>query len=492
MSTFAAGSLTQLVAKGALDMYLTSNPESTFWKSGFSRCTAFSMEAIMQQFPSSNGGASSQYLDLTRTGDLLYTQYLMINLPGIQYDWRSMQAQSVSNDDASKYTPDPNKCGDCVKQDDDSGLEITHHDDCLDNCAYAHYTNAVGQYIVNTLDILIGSQHVDTLYGDFMFVHEELCGKVGRRLLEMIGKRYTREELIVDSHESRVLYVPLPFWYTLSSGSALPLAGLQFHSVRYQLSNKALRDVIVVHHKPVRDEENNIIQEMRSTADGWTGWVKCGTNGASGEDLSFDMLSTYVYLDDAERSTISNIQTESLIVQHQRAVFTGTAGANRWDLQLPFNHPVIELIWFVRNKTRTDNTRDFYNLGSNFGRDPIKRASLKLNNQLRFGTESGVGSNSSYFRLVQPYQAHSCIPDTFVYCYSFALHPEDTTTPSGSANFSRIDKAHLELFPTDEESTYTVNGETRNNGDTYEVSVFATNWNIARLKAGLFGVAYSS
>ena len=416
----------------------------------------------------------------------------MINLPGIQYDWDDkMTVQPVTDNDAAKNKPDPKKCGDCLKSDsDESGLEITHHDDCLDECAYAHYTNAVGQYIVNTLDILIGSQHVDTLYGDFMFVHEELCGKVGRRLLEMIGKRYTREELIVDSHESRTLYVPLPFWYTLSSGSALPLAGLQFHSVRYQLSHKGMNDIIVVHHKPAKDADG---QEYRSTTSGWSGWTVCGDNGANGSGMSFDLLSTYVYLDDAERTAISNIQQESLIVQHQRAVFTGNANDNRWDLQLPFNHPVIELIWFIRNKTRTDKTRDYYNLGSNFGRDPIKSATLKLNNQLRFGTESGVGSNSSYFRLVQPYQAHSCIPDTFVYCYSFALHPEDTTTPSGSANFSRIDKAHLELFPMDEERTYTAaDGTTANNTDIYEVSVFATNWNIARLKAGLFGVAYSS
>ena len=46
---YAAGALTQLVAKGALDMFLTDRPESTFWRSGFTRCTAFSMESIEQQ-----------------------------------------------------------------------------------------------------------------------------------------------------------------------------------------------------------------------------------------------------------------------------------------------------------------------------------------------------------------------------------------------------------------------------------------------------------
>ena len=69
MSTFAAGSLTQLVAKGALDMYLSTNPEATFWKSGFSRCTAFSMEAIVQDFTGGAGVGGMQSLELNRTGD---------------------------------------------------------------------------------------------------------------------------------------------------------------------------------------------------------------------------------------------------------------------------------------------------------------------------------------------------------------------------------------------------------------------------------------
>ena len=62
---------------------------------------------------------------------------------------------------------------------------------------------------------------------------------------------------------------------------------------------------------------------------------------------------------------------------------------------------------------------------------------LRLNNQPRFQEREG-----RYFRLVQPYQYHSLIPKSFVYCWSFALHPEDPQ-PSGSCNFSRIDTVEL-------------------------------------------------
>ena len=486
MSTFAAGSLTQLVAKGALDMYLTSNPQSTFWKSGFSRCTAFSMEAIVQPF---SGSGNDRHLDLTRTGDLLYTQYLMVTLPGIRYTGYdgvgddgdlSQVAESKSLDSVTtQLAPQPQAaCGDCGDEinapiQGATNLVITQNDDsCLHDAAYVHYTNSVGQYIINTLDILIGSQHVDTLYGDFLFVHEELCGKVGRRLLEMVGKRYTREELIVDSQEQRTLYIPLPFWYTLSSGSALPLAGLQFHSVRYNMIANPMDSCVVVHHKKHEDDKVWVPK---------TGPYYSACNGAN-TDPVFNLLSTYVYLDDQERTMMSKINQETLIIQHQRAVFAAPTGTGQWDLNLPFNHPVIELVWFVRDKASASATNDHFNLGTRSGRDPISNATLRLNNQLRFGTESGSSTNGTYFRLVQPYQSHSCIPDTFVYCYSFALHPEDTTTPSGSANFSRIDSAQLTLTPS----------KFHDNSSACEVVVFATNWNIARMKSGLFGVAYSS
>ncbi len=45
-----AGGLMQLVAYGAQDVYLTGNPQITFFKVVYRRHTNFSMEAIKQSF----------------------------------------------------------------------------------------------------------------------------------------------------------------------------------------------------------------------------------------------------------------------------------------------------------------------------------------------------------------------------------------------------------------------------------------------------------
>ena len=50
------GGLLQLVAYGAQDIYLTGNPQITFFKVVYRRHTNFSIEAIQQTF---DGGTSS-------------------------------------------------------------------------------------------------------------------------------------------------------------------------------------------------------------------------------------------------------------------------------------------------------------------------------------------------------------------------------------------------------------------------------------------------
>ena len=71
--------------------------------------------------------------------------------------------------------------------------------------------------------------------------------------------------------------------------------------------------------------------------------------------------------------------------------------------------------------------------------DWMKDAKLQINGHDRFSARP-----ASYFRRVQPYQFHSGAPEVPVYCYSFALRPEEFQ-PSGTCNFSRIDNAYLDI-----------------------------------------------
>ena len=65
------GGLMQLVAYGAQDIYLTGQPQITFWKSVYRRYTNFAMESIEQTINGTQGLGNRITLTISRNGDLL-------------------------------------------------------------------------------------------------------------------------------------------------------------------------------------------------------------------------------------------------------------------------------------------------------------------------------------------------------------------------------------------------------------------------------------
>ena len=107
--------------------------------------------------------------------------------------------------------------------------------------------------------------------------------------------------------------------------------------------------------------------------------------------------------------------------------------------------------------------------------DLLETALLRLDGYDRFYRRA-----ARYFRITQPYQRHTNIPDRFIYLYSFSLHPE-AEQPSGTINASKIDditwNLHFNPAWLDKER---------------RISFFATNYNVLRIQGGLGGLAFIS
>lgn len=496
----SAGSITQLVAIGAMDAYLSKNASYTYWKMRYMRYTAFALEAVIQPFNSTVAFGQTSQITLNRTGDLVYYMYILFELPGItackqtpetcggqingsDFPWADQPTREA---DAAVYCaylegaelPEscdttqmaeqllkgkqrwqkdkygccalPNACEPTV----DNPTDSFGPNGCGEMETWASWSNAIGQVLVKCASIIIGGSTVDTIYSDFLNCFEELTGKSGKRLTEMIGKRYSRTQLVCDSRCSRILYVPLPFWFTLASGNSLSLASLQFHGVQLQVEFERLENCVVTSGPEV------VVKNCGSAC--------C----LAPSDLAAALETSYVYLDTVERQKFATTHFEQLITQTQSYSITSSNSNVR--MQLNFNHPVIEIIFCIRRQAneRANNWFDYSGID---GRDPLVKACLFLNNQPRFQNKAG-----SWLRMVQPYQFHSRIPDSYVYCYSFALHPEDAS-PSGSCNMSRID--HVDLVLTLQEGL---------GKEQVTILVFARNWNILRFREGLCGVAFTN
>lgn len=233
---------------------------------------------------------------------------------------------------------------------------------------------------------------------------------------------------------SRVLYIPLQFWFNRNIGLALPLIALQYHEVKINVEFRPACELVITANPAL----TNLCLDAAT------------------------LYIDYIYLDTDERRRFAQVSHEYLIEQLQ---YTGEESIcnNANKFRLNFNHPVKELIWVVQHDDLIchSDINDLEgvlanNQWSNFtdvlgsltydhafpllSGNPVEFAKLQLNGHDRFSTRLG-----DYFNLVQPYQHHTNIPlSPGINVYSFAIRPEEHQ-PSGSCNFSRIDNATLQI-----------------------------------------------
>jgi len=379
------GGLMQLVAYGAQDIYLTGNPQITFFKVVYRRHTNFAMESIQQSFNGTANYGNRVSCIVSRNGDLVHRM------------WFEATVETKTSSAALEANVE------------------------------------VGNALVKSAEVEIGGQRVDKQYGNWMSIWSELSLRKGQLpgYNELVQKVNADKALTSSGTEQKkVVRVPLQFWFCRNAGCALPLIALQYHEVRINLELCAKGDIAVT---PAQ------LKDLSSTGL----WVD------------------YIYLDTDERRRFAQVSHEYLIEQVQHTGVETVADGTASKVRLNFNHPVKELVWAV---SASSTAKPTLFVGTT---DTIK---LQLNGHDRFSERSG-----DYFRLVQPYQHHMNAPTRNLYCYSFALLPEEHQ-PSGTCNFSRIDNATLNL---------TADGGTA-------LWVFAHSYNVLRVMSGMGGLAYSN
>lgn len=318
---------------------------------------------------------------------------------------------------------------------------------------WAVWTNAVGHALIQEADFEIGSQRIASVYSEYLFAHEELAGKPGKRLEEMIGKRKESEELmdnlIVDSMQTRNLYVPLPFWFTRAPAHALSMLHLSLSVAKVEMQFEKLENLIIVRGEDTRVQK-------------WDG------NELRNDDLDVVLSTTHVWLPKPERARLTQHGNEKIqiiyqVQRHQEAITSA-----RHPIRLDFNMPSQHLMFFGRRRCAT-LANDRFNFSGVGGLDLVESMELKVNNNILVNETEG-----SYFRLVQPYQHHTVQPNAMVYSHSFALFPNEMII-SGSINFSRFDSIIMNVR---------LQEAAVSSSSPVDFFVFAPNWNVVRYKEG--------
>jgi len=456
-----AGGLMQLTAYGAEDVYITGTPEITFFKAVYKRHTNFAMENIQQTVNGTARSGGRVTVTVTRNADLIGEMYL------------DLQCQSCN----------------VV-----SGYSIYAQDSCW-----------LAERAITDIILSIGGQKIDKHYQRWWRLYSELYmpssqkTNYGKLTSNPLGQAYLTGG--TNGATTGQVMLPLVFFFNRNPGLYLPLIALQYHEVRLDID--------------LSREYSNC---FTSTINVW---------------------GNYVYLDTEERRKFAQQGHEYLIEQVQHVGInsiitngeTTSVDGSGTQVRLSYNHPIKELIWCISNKGYSYGKQlwDFTSNASSTGTlflttqvpnnalngsaipieqstgcplfatsvgatasstwtedgipaagnavGPLASFRLILNGQDRFKDQSG-----KYFNQMQTYWHHTGTPYPGIYCYSFALNPEEHQ-PSGSCNFSRIDNVQVDVR-VKAGITLTQAANT--------LEMYAVNYNILRIQSGMGGLAFSN
>ena len=525
-----SGGLMQLVSYGSENLYLTGNPQITFFKTAYQRHTNFAYEWVPQYFEPSLSFDTTSRVSMTvpikRNGDLIRDIALVLDLPNI-YSSEKENFKWIKN---------------------------------------------LGHIIIYDTEFIIGAQSISKLYGQWMNIWYELSTPLSKRagLNELIGNvkelydpaLYYGEfgDTATPSIQKRRLRIPIPFWFTKHPGLAVPLISIQYTEVTINFEFRCLNDLFTIgipsvsptqlFENPIIDKNSNHLELKKELKDQCYGpnnifWKFISgllTPGIWNQNLYVDIK--YVYLDLTERRVFASAVSEYLITQVERLEFRGLHGNEQEDIE--FFHPVKEMIWVfqrddvdIRNQwtnyTTLSHDEDyptlleklnFYNNAVKFGlklspfldyilpsgftvREFLERLNytdtekLSLTNidafdrylnimyygEFLFNSHLRQNRKSTiYYSTEEPYNSHTNTPtvDKQIYMMSFAENPENIQ-PSGSANFSMYKQAQFNFT-----LKKRVPKDSCPDVELFNLFFYVRNINVLRIMNGIGGLVFAN
>ena len=488
----------QLVAYGAQDVYLTGNPKVTFFQAVYKRHTNFAMENIQQTVNGSATSSGRVSVTIARNGDLIGEMYI------------DLQTNSCNTF---------------------SGPSTTIMDACW-----------IAERAILDIELSIGGQRIDKHYQRWWRLYSELYMDVDKKTnyaqmtSNPTGEAYAASG--TNGAASGEVMLPLLFFFNRNPGLYLPLIALQYHEVRldFDLSpeysacftstfnvwgNYVYLDTEERRRFAQKGHEYLIEQVQHTGTDSLnvTGTASSGSGAQIRlsynhpvKELVWCLSNNAGYLGKQLWDLSSNCGTANtvLLAMQTSNVVYGTFAAGTYPgpnysnlftqninlsnsyTALPIQYAtgvpnmIVSTVGVAATGTSvgipwTEDGNPIPATGPNALRGqavgPLASFRLILNGQDRMKDQSG-----KYYNQMEPFWHHSGNPYPGIYCYSFALKPEEHQ-PTGTCNFSRIDNAQVDVRVKSGLNTAQA-------GNTLEM--YAVNYNVLRIQSGMGGLAFSN
>jgi len=427
-----AGALTQLVtSNGPQDLYLSMNPEMTYFKTVYKRHTNFAMESIPIEFTNNPGFGKMSRIKINRYGDMINKLCICIRINSMNKEYY----EAINNAAGIDHQPnDTCNCPDCIEE------------AFKDRVEYG-WVNALGHAIIESVHVEIGGARIDKQYGEWLEIWSELTLPPGKRaayyeLINKVDPKTWTPSTFISNAE---LYIPLQFWFCKDYGLALPLIALQYHDVEIVFNFRKFEEC----------------------------WVKIQPDAPDPIEPDFraSLLVNYIFVDLDERRSLISKSHIYLIEQLQICDNNELSGKHN-NIYFYFNNPVKELLWTFQ-RTDVDKTKDWFNYGPFLDRtnctirDMFDTARIQIN-----GIDRQRDLTSKYYRIGSKLYTHTVIPDNYIYSYPFCLYPEKIE-PSGTMNFSYINDSRLIIHSTKRMQV------------PYKLKIYGINYNFLLITSGM-------
>jgi hypothetical protein len=424
----------------------------------------------------------------------------------------------------------------------------------IPNIVTMGWTKKIGIFIMDNIEMFIGSNLVTSMSSNYVDVYGQLNYKNVEIYNKMIGNDPDLNTPTISNSE-KYLYIPLPFWFQNNYGLAVPLIALQFNNIQIKIKFRNFIESVFFDIPNVSSFTNENIRDQIVNL------ILSNTVNIFNSQLEITMLLEYVYLDNIERKKFAQSSHEYLITQVQEKIFTNVSSFSS-NFELDFFHCCKSMFWtanqykYINNVTGQNMYDKYtvslyqptYNINNSyyinylnmlyssnqlFGIDifieglniinstPVNNVffttdiATSLNNNAHYinynitpftSTEislngvSLVSQNSPYFNYLQPYNYYKNTPELGVNVYSFSLNPTESQ-PAGACKLSMNPKTSIKFNLANTDSNLNnvntnnnysiIDNLSLNNLNNYKIYVQVENYNILRFIGGIVGIAFT-
>ena len=353
------------------------------------------------------------------------------------------------------------------------------------------YTNGIGHALFEYIELRIDDQLIDRHTSEWMDIWSELTIKPGlQKNYNYLVKKFETDGINFFGGD---IYLPLHFWFCNNNENkmAFPIGAMYNSKIELKIKIREFH-LIFIALLPFATEIHNpflFTQGIPSMIERINKTYNIPTNITNSK-----LIIDYILLDKESSKQLKNTKEDKkyLITQVQQIeqpVISGThinkipykfRSSTKYLYEFKYSfkslkYNITELIWIIKNKKFINDYSAHFAYGDKgfntdlFIQNRFRNIKITINNN---NTELIESHTADYFRSIEPLSIHDNTPFNFIHCYSFALNPENYSTPSGTFNFNKIQNIQF---------NFTLDEINDSNNIIY---LYAINYNVLKIKNG--------